>query len=126
MQLSLELGKADANRIISYQPGRVVINSETYTRSLIVMPNQLIAEWGPQELGELKEQDLLKIIQLEPEIVLLGVGDQLQFPPSQLISLFTQRGIGIEIMNNSAACRTYNVLMAEERRVVAALLIKIL
>ena len=125
MQLSLELGKADANRIVSYQPGHVVINAEIYTRSLIVMPTQLISDWGPQELVELKEQDLLKIIHLEPEIVLLGVGDELKFPSPQLISLFTQRGIGIEIMNNSAACRTYNVLMSEERRVVAALLIKI-
>ncbi len=86
-------------------------------------PINLIVAWPPHSIADLTAENLQLIIDLRPSIVLLGSGENLAFPDPMLLNPFYQQKIGIEVMNNGAACRTYSVLMSEGRSVAAALLI---
>lgn len=110
--------------ITAYGPGRVTVNQTVYTRSLIVSPQRLIADWTPQLLSALTSEHLAELLALAPEVVLIGTGRTLRFPHPSVLAGLASAGIGHEIMNTGAACRTYNVLMGEGRRVVAGLLIE--
>ena len=109
--------------IQSYSEGVVVVNNRHLRRSLIVMPDQLIDDWRPQAFAELSDSDFAGILQLKPDIVLLGTGSRQRFPQSSLYRELVSAGIGLEIMGTPAACRTYNILMSEGRRVAAAMLL---
>lgn len=109
--------------IRSYKPGAIVVNDEILTRSFILMPDQLIREWGPQSFEEVTREHFDEIALLAPELVLFGTGARLQFPSSELTLALLHKNIGLETMATAAACRSYNILMAEGRRVAAALLI---
>lgn len=95
---------------------------EILTRSFIIAPRHLIRDWPPQRFEELAEAHLQLLTSLSPEVVLLGTGARLRFPNSAWLAGFHQQRIGVEIMDTGAACRTYNVLMAEGRKVAAALI----
>lgn len=123
MPLILDDNQA-AYQIRAYKPGFIKVNDLTYTQSLIVSPTQIITDWNPQAMAELSKEDLQKIIPLQPTLLLIGTGETLSFPPVELYGDLINQGIGVEIMDTSAACRTYNVLTAENRNVVAALIIK--
>jgi uncharacterized protein len=84
----------------------------------------LVDDWRPQTLDELTEADLEAVLALQPEIVVLGSGTRQRFPDPRLTAAIMARGIGCEVMDTGAACRTYNVLVSEGRRAVAALLLK--
>jgi uncharacterized protein len=122
MQFTLDMGEG-ANFIRSYEKGKITINNTTYHASLIVGPETIISDWSPQKFSDLTMNDLEIIKNLQPEVVLLGTGAQLHFLPQTMEYLFIQQGIGIEVMTTAAACRTYNVLMAEHRKVIAGLII---
>ncbi|MFS8608072.1 MAG: Xcc1710-like domain-containing protein [Xanthomonadaceae bacterium] len=119
MKLTQETGSG--NLIRSYQHRQIRINDATYTRSVIVTADQLVTDWAPQTLAELTEQHLQPILDLQPEVVILGTGATQQFPQRAILQRVLRAGIGIEVMATDAACRTYNILMAEDRRVAAAL-----
>lgn len=112
-----------AYQIRSYRPGRIQINEITLTHSLIVNPHQLIEPWNVSSITQLSSDSFLPILALNPEIVLLGTGATLVFPPAETYLNLIQQGIGIEIMDTSAASRTFNALSAENRNVVAALIV---
>jgi uncharacterized protein len=113
----------DAQYLIrAYAPGRITVNEDALTRSLIVSAERLIRDWPPQGFEELTASHLHAVIELRPEILLLGTGAQLRFPHPSLLAELHNQGIGIEVMDTAAACRTYNILVSEGRRVVAALL----
>lgn len=125
MSSQLTLDENSANyQIRAFKPGFIQVNDETLTHSIIISPNKLIADWEPQDISELTSQHLAIIAEMRPAILLIGTGTHLQFPPVELYSNLIDLGIGVEIMNTSAACRTYNALTAEDRNVVAALIIK--
>lgn len=111
-------------QIRGYQPGQIQVNDQMYTTSIIVSANRLITDWPPQTLAELTYEHLVDAVVLEPAILLIGTGSQLAFPSMELYGELINQGIGIEIMDTHAACRTYNALTAEDRNVVAALLIR--
>lgn len=113
-----------AYQIRSYEPGRIQINEKILTESLIISPTLLMERWHPQTIQELTAESLLPIINLMPDILLIGTGADMAFVPPELYGELINHGIGVEIMSTGAACRTYNALSAENRRVVAALLIK--
>lgn len=121
MKLSQEIG--GGYRIRSYEPGRLRINESVLDRSVVVAPDQLVADWEPQTLGELRSDHLQTVLALNPEVVILGTGTVQRFPDRAILQRILMTGIGIEVMETGAACRTYNILMAEDRRVVAALLL---
>lgn len=122
MPLTLDENKANF-QIRAYKPGFIQVNDITLSQSIIISPTQLITDWPPQTLVELTATHLDQIIALDPAILLLGVGAHLSFPSLDIYGHLINKGIGIEIMDTSAACRTYTVLTAEERNVVAALII---
>ena len=121
MQIHLETGGA-ANLIRLYETGRIVIREESYRHSLIVLPNRLVTDWPPQRYADLAAEHLQVLAKLNCEVLLLGTGRQLRFPPPNVLAPLAAAGIGLEVMDTGAACRTYNILMAEGRQVGAALL----
>lgn len=122
MELNLDTG-AGRYQIRGYAKDYIQVNDQKIRHSIIVMPNQLVDPWPPHRIADLTTDYLQTIIDLRPSIVLLGSGEDLAFPDAALLNVFYQQKIGIEVMNNGAACRTYTVLMSEGRNVAAALLI---
>jgi uncharacterized protein len=113
---------AGLNMFTAYGDGYVAVNHEKHEQNLILLPESIIPAWSTASLATLSEADMQKLLDLGVEIVLLGTGKRLRFPPSALLRPFAPAGIGIEIMDLQAACRTYNILAAEGRKVAAALL----
>ena len=109
--------------IRAYEPGRVTVGEQHYHRSLIVTGTRLIEAWRPSRAAELLREDFAPVLQLQPEILLLGTGPQLDFPSPSLTAHLLQCGIGVEVMDTAAACRTFNILLSEQRNVAAALLL---
>ncbi|HID72922.1 MAG TPA: hypothetical protein EYH03_04150 [Chromatiales bacterium] len=110
------------NIIQAYWPGQIVVSGRTLENSLIVTRERLLETWRPRTAAELEADDLICILEFEPEVVLLGTGPKQAFPAPDTLRPILERGIGLEVMDTAAACRTYNILMSEGRRVVAALL----
>lgn len=108
-------------RIRSYQPGAILINETTYDNSLVVSPKLLIDKWKPKSIHELSAQDWQTVIDLEPGLVILGTGPEIVFPDAACLAPLIEHNIGYEVMDTAAACRTFTVLVAEDRRVIAAL-----
>ena len=93
-----------------------------YDSSIIVSTSQVIPDWPVNSVETITEQQLEKVLDLQPELVLIGTGARQAFLPPRQIMFFYSRNIGIEVMTTDAACRTFNVLAAESRNVVAALI----
>jgi len=108
--------------ITGYGEGYISISEKTYHQSLIISPGELITDWDMSNPADLSYDSLAAIESWKPEIILLGTGPQQVFPESDIMFRFLQQGIGCEIMDSAAACRTYNILVSESRNVVAALL----
>ena len=121
MKLHLETG-AGLNLVRGYVPGCITVNQVTYHASLVVLPDCLIPDWPPQAFADLRPEHFERIRCLDPEIVVLGTGRRLRLPAPELLLPLTAAGIGLEAMDTGAACRTYNILMGEGRRVAAVLL----
>jgi uncharacterized protein len=110
------------NTITGYGAGHVSINKEAHPHSLIVLPDQLIAPWATC-FERLAPEDFAQLTAIHPEVVLLGTGARLRFPDPAILHGLIDAGIGVEVMDLPAACRTYNILMNEGRLVAAALLV---
>lgn len=109
-------------RIRSYEPGRIVINDTEYNTSILLSPERLDDGWPPESFDDLTPEHIRAAMAHEPEVILLGTGEQQRFPGREVMQAALQKGVGIEVMDTSSACRTFNVLQSEGRRVVAALL----
>ncbi len=112
-----------AHFFTGYGEGYVLVNQERYEGSLVVMPERLWTEWGAKRFDDLCEADFAALVPLQPDVVLLGTGSRLRFPPRELTRPLAQARIGLEVMDLQAACRTYNILVEEGRKVAAALLL---
>jgi len=117
-----EADTSDSLTIRSYEPGAVIIGEARFTHSVLLTPER-VTDWPPADIQSLESAHFDQLLALQPELVVLGTGDSQAFPPPQTYAALMGRGIGIEIMNTGAACRTYNILMSEGRRVAAALII---
>jgi uncharacterized protein len=115
-------GSARLNLFTAYGDGYVSVNGRRIARSVIVLPDRIIEDWGATGFGALAPAHLAALAGLDREVVLLGTGGLLRFPRPELLRPLVQAGIGVEVMDIQAACRTYNILASEERRVAAALL----
>ncbi len=109
------------NTFTAYGEGYVMVNDQRHEANLIVLPDQLLP-WSVASFDVLKEEDFNVLLDLKLEILLLGTGTRQRFPHPRLIRALAAKRVGVEVMDLQAACRTYNILMAEERRVAAALL----
>jgi uncharacterized protein len=121
--MKLHLAGAGGRNLFSgYGPGYVAVNGERYERSVIVLPDRVI-DWGIEHFEALSKPAFDALASLPVDVLVLGTGSVLRFPPRTELQALAQAGIGIEVMDTQAACRTYNVLLAEDRRVAAAILI---
>ncbi len=111
-------------QIRAFKPGVIQVNEKVLTASIIVTPDQLIENWSPQTAREIGRESFGAIIELKPDILLIGTGERHVLLAVEVYGELINRGIGVEVMNTGAACRTFNALSAENRRVVAALVIK--
>ncbi len=109
--------------IHGYDEGEIRVGGQTYQRSVILTHQSVIDDWRPQSKDELEAGDFELIQSLDTEILLLGTGPVLSFPSPALTAPLLEAGIGVEVMDTAAACRTFNVLLSEGRPVVAALLL---
>ena len=112
---------AGVNTFTGYGDDYISVNGERRTASVIVMPDRIL-DWPVAAFDQLRAEDFSVLETLGVEIVLLGTGRRQRFPHPRLTAALAKAGIGVEVMDLQAACRTYNILVAEERKVAAALL----
>jgi uncharacterized protein len=110
------------NLIRAYRAGEIRINEALYHDAVILSATAILTEPGLRRVGDLGAEQRARILELDPELVLLGTGQRQIFPDPSFGAQFLRSGIGFEVMDTGAACRTFNVLVAEQRRVVAVLL----
>lgn len=120
--MKLHADKGSGNYIQSVTVDTVVVSGQAYRVPVIISPGSIITAWMPPALADLALAHLAPALDLEPEVILLGTGTTHRFASNVLATAIMARGIGFEVMSTAAACRTYNVLNAEDRLVVAALL----
>jgi len=111
------------NTITAYGDDYVVVNSERHESSVIVTPERVVP-WPASSFEDLSDQSFEEVKKEKPEILLLGTGPKQRFPHPKLTATLAAAGIGVEVMDSKAACRTYNILVAEARKVALALLFK--
>jgi uncharacterized protein len=112
-----------SNVFTGYGEGYVLVNQKRYEGSLVVMPDRVWTEWPPGRFEDLAEPHFEALLALQCDVLLLGTGSRLRFPRPQLIQPLVRAGLGLEVMDAPAACRTYNLLLEEGRKVAAALLL---
>jgi uncharacterized protein len=133
--MKFNLDNAPGYMIVAYDVGRIQVHGSvamskegehakllTLTSSTIITPNAVIQDWQPTTPAQLAAAHLQQVLEFQPEIILLGTGRRLRFPAAEIIQQCHTAGTGIEVMDTGAACRTYNILAAEGRRVAAALM----
>ncbi len=113
-RLTIRSASADAIRV----------NNETHTESIALTPAELLGPWPATPVTELEAAHFGDVFATSPEVVLLGTGENIVFPPRELTFAFARRGVGFEVMDTAAAARTFNVLAMEGRRVVAVLYLR--
>jgi len=119
MRLTLDADPS-INLIRRYSAGEIVIGERSLSRPCIVSAQSLIDHWEFQSIQYLTVDELMPILSLGPEVILLGTGERQVFPPPQLLAWCVSQRIALEPMDLGAACRTFNVLVQEDRKVVGA------
>lgn len=123
MKFSLDQ-PSTAHVVRAYGPGVLRIGDRSYDASLIVTATTLIERWRPRRMEDLALDDLEPALLLRPEVLLVGSGQRQKFPDPAILAALYRARVGFEIMDTGAACRTYNVLVAEGRNVAAALIVE--
>jgi uncharacterized protein len=113
----------DHHFIRSVGPEGITVTDTLYTSSLVLSADELLPDWPVRSVAELTEAHLEAALEMGPEIVILGTGRKQAFPPPKVMLMFYEKGIGFEAMTTEAACRTFNVLLSENRKAVAALIV---
>jgi uncharacterized protein len=110
--------------VTAHGAGFVAVDGRKLDRSLLLMPDRIDAAWGPDSFAALTAEHLAPLAQLGCDVVLLGTGSRQHFPSAALLRPLIEARIGLEAMDTPAACRTYNILVAEGRKVAAALIVE--
>ena len=121
--MKFHLQTSTANVIAALGADWIRIGETEYRQNLIVTPDAIVTGWAPAGFAALTEGDFAALLQYDPKLVLLGTGTVQRFPHPRLLQALTKVRIGVEAMDTRAACRTFNILVAEDRRVVAALML---
>jgi uncharacterized protein len=107
----------------AHAPDHVMVSGERYDHSIVVLAEKVCDDWSVASFDELSETHFDYFLALKPDVLLFGTGARQRFPHPRLYRGLTDAGIGVEFMDTPAACRTYNILAAEDRKVVAAILL---
>lgn len=122
MKFALDRGDGGYT-VTGYEPGKIRIGERTFEQSLLVMADRLQTDWGPTDASQLTGRDMRTIAAMKPGVVILGTGERQVFPDPRIFVPLMDLGIGYEVMDTAAACRTYNVLLSEGRKVLGAFLL---
>ena len=122
--MKFHLSTAEGNVFTGHGADYVRLGVVEYRENIVVMPDRIITGWAPSGFEALTEADFAAVAALGPELALLGTGATLRFPHPRLTRALIDAGIGLEVMDTPALCRTFNILAAEGRRVAAAVLIR--
>lgn len=123
-RLKLHLSNITAQKIFTaHGAGYVAVSNQRFEHPIVVTSQQVYTDWEPQDFDALDEHHFAYFLELRPDVLLLGTGAQQRFPHPRLYQALIAAGIGVEFMNTPAACRTYNILLGEDRKVVAAILL---
>ena len=122
--MQIDLDPASGNYIRSFSHGEIRISEKTFRKPVIVSAEVMVGDWSPPPIAQLSIADFSQALALQPEVLLFGTGKRQHFPSTVLITEVMKSGVGFEIMDTAAACRTFNVLSSESRAVVAALLLE--
>lgn len=109
--------------VTGYEDDAIIINETHYRDSLVLSADSLHTPWAVGSIEDLNNDNLQVIFELNPEVILLGTGQRQKFPEPKILALFGQKGLGLEVMDNGALCRTFNILVAEGRSVVAGVIL---
>jgi uncharacterized protein len=121
--MKFHLSTAEGNMFTGHGADYVRLGVVEYRENILVTPERIITGWAPGGFDALTEADFAAMAALEPVVALLGTGATLRFPHPRLARALTDAGIGLEVMDTPAVCRTFNILAAEGRKVAAAVLI---
>ncbi len=121
--MKFHLSAISGNVFTACGPGFVRVNKQEVRENVVVTPDRIVSGWALSGLPGLSAEDFAPVATLGPEIVLLGTGRHQVFPHPEILRALTEAGVGVEVMDTAAACRTFNILCAEGRRVAAAVLI---
>ena len=122
MQITRE--ESVSNLIRAFEPGRIRIGQQWLTGNLIVTADVIVSDWRPGNAGRVTVADLEPALEHDPELIIVGGGTDVITPDVELMQELAGLAIGLEYMQTQAACRTYNVLVHEGRRVAAALILE--
>lgn len=123
--MQLDFDRPDYEFVLRAADGAsALVNEQALGRSFVIAPDQLLQDWPASDAKSLTPADLEPVLALQPEVVLLGTGNRQVFPPASVMAACLSRGIGIEVMANAAAARTFHVLAGEGRKVVAAMILE--
>lgn len=120
--MHINLEARDKHTVRAYDERELLIDSIHYKGNLIVSSHEIITPWSIETILELGEESLLPLIKYQPKVVLIGHNLQGKFPSSSVIQHLAQKGIGLECMSIGAACRTFNVLLSEQREVALGII----
>jgi len=120
MEISHDAG-ASPNAITAYKAGEIRMRDRVIRASVIATRATVVEDWKPPPVENLAIDDFAALLPLAPDVVILGTGTSQRMPPPQLFAAFAAHGIGLEVMDTGAACRTYNLLLSEYREVAIAL-----
>ena len=122
MKFSEDLSTRSLNVITGINAGYVVVQNKKINSSHVIAPDALVS-WSIKTFTEMTADHLSKIIKLNPEVIILGTGSDHILPEKSILKALVETGVGYEVMSTPAACRTYNILLAEDRRAVVGLVI---
>jgi len=121
--LKFHLSNPEGNVFTGHGPGFVRLGIVEYRENIVVTPEKIVNGWAPNGFDALVAEDFAAIAALRPEVALLGTGASIRFPHPRLTRALTDARIGLEVMDTPAACRTFNILAAEGRKVAVGILL---
>ncbi len=122
--MKLQPDKSDVQSISGYGPGWIAVDGERINYSVVISSTGHRLDWQCNSFPELTAAHFSRLAEIDAELVIFGSGDRIRFPPPSWLAPLIARRVGLETMDTKAACRTYNILSGEGRKVVAALLIE--
>jgi uncharacterized protein len=122
--MKFHLQTPTSNLVTGSGPGWVRIGQDEYRDNLLLLPDAVVPGWAPGGFDALAEADFAALLEHRPEIVLLGTGQRQRFVHPRLLQPLAAARVGVDAMDTRAACRTFNILVAEDRRVAAALIVE--
>ena len=122
--MKFHLSTATGNVVTGLGPGWIRVGTDEYRENVVLTSEAVATGWAASGFEGLTDEDFSQLLTQKPEVVLFGAGASIRFPHPRLTRPLTDAGVGVEIMDTPAACRTFNILAAEGRSVVATLLLE--